>query len=451
MRIVHYTYGIPPRRTGGLIKYALDMAKTQQSAGHDVTLLYPGKFSGKDYGRTSFRHTEYDGLPAVEIINPLPIPMTGGILDIEMYTMPGDRHIFERLFKEIMPDILHVHSVMGIHRELLEAAVSSGVKIVYTTHDYFGLCPTVNLFCDDKVCTKKDWNECVHCCVHAFSRKKLVRQQSDLFRIYKGSRFIEGLKKSRKLVAWTEKMKKRNADSEKKEILPNVDYQSLKLYYEEMFEMVDVFHFNSNMSRQVFEERIPVSRGIVLPIAHSAVGDFRHKKIYDYKMPLRLTYLGKPKSYKGYQLLIKALDRLYAQGFEIVLDVYFEEGQDSRPYIHYHQPYVYAQLEEVMNRADMVVVPSIWKETFGFVVLEALSYGVPVLVSRNVGAGDLVRQCSGGFIVEPEAERIYECILSVCKNRELLARANENICNAVLPLSWEDHAEELLKLYQESC
>lgn len=35
-------------------------------------------------------------------------------------------------------------------------------------------------------------------------------------------------------------------------------------------------------------------------------------------------------------------------------------------------------------------MPSLWKETFGFITIEALSYGKYVLVSQNVGAKDLI-------------------------------------------------------------
>ena len=41
---------------------------------------------------------------------------------------------------------------------------------------------------------------------------------------------------------------------------------------------------------------------------------------------------------------------------------------------------------------DVLVVPSVWHETFGFIVLEALLQGTPCLVSDTVGAKDLVPQ-----------------------------------------------------------
>ena len=47
-------------------------------------------------------------------------------------------------------------------------------------------------------------------------------------------------------------------------------------------------------------------------------------------------------------------------------------------------------LHKRFDKTDVLVAPSIWYETFGFTVLEALSYGVPVIVSDHVGAKDII-------------------------------------------------------------
>jgi len=41
---------------------------------------------------------------------------------------------------------------------------------------------------------------------------------------------------------------------------------------------------------------------------------------------------------------------------------------------------------------DVLAVPSSWMETFGMVVLEALSCGVPVIVTEKVGAKDIINR-----------------------------------------------------------
>ena len=54
------------------------------------------------------------------------------------------------------------------------------------------------------------------------------------------------------------------------------------------------------------------------------------------------------------------------------------------------------ELKDIFSNADVLVAPSVWYETFGFTVLEALSYGVPVIVSDHVGAKDIVGE--GGIL-----------------------------------------------------
>ena len=43
--------------------------------------------------------------------------------------------------------------------------------------------------------------------------------------------------------------------------------------------------------------------------------------------------------------------------------------------------YDYSELEELFKNTDVFIVPSIWYETFGYIALEAFSYGVPVIIT----------------------------------------------------------------------
>ena len=76
------------------------------------------------------------------------------------------------------------------------------------------------------------------------------------------------------------------------------------------------------------------------------------------------------------------------------MNVFFHDTEVS-PYIKYHDRYNYDQLGNIMNETDVVITPSIWYETFGYTVLEALSYGVPVIVSDHVGAKDIIPDGAG--------------------------------------------------------
>ena len=63
-------------------------------------------------------------------------------------------------------------------------------------------------------------------------------------------------------------------------------------------------------------------------------------------------------------------------------------------------------LEKIFDETDVLVAPSIWYETFGFTVLEALSYGVPVIISGNVGAKDILEEGAGIVIENISPEKL---------------------------------------------
>jgi N-acetyl-alpha-D-glucosaminyl L-malate synthase BshA len=61
----------------------------------------------------------------------------------------------------------------------------------------------------------------------------------------------------------------------------------------------------------------------------------------------------------------------------------------------------YEAMEELLPLADIYLQPS-EHESFGLASLEAMSAGVPVLVTRNGGPGELVVDGDSGFLLDPE-------------------------------------------------
>ena len=53
----------------------------------------------------------------------------------------------------------------------------------------------------------------------------------------------------------------------------------------------------------------------------------------------------------------------------------------------------------LLARARALVFPSLWQESFGLVVIEALARGVPVICSRGTGAADWIEDGVNGFLV----------------------------------------------------
>jgi glycosyltransferase involved in cell wall biosynthesis len=99
-----------------------------------------------------------------------------------------------------------------------------------------------------------------------------------------------------------------------------------------------------------------------------------------------------------------------------------------------------------MAETDLLIVPSIWFETFGFIVAEALSYGVPVLCSDTVGAQILVSP----EMVYHGKTGLYEKLKEILNDPGLLEKENARILAGSALESVESHAKKIIDLYK-SC
>lgn len=225
------------------------------------------------------------------------------------------------------------------------------------------------------------------------------------------------------------------------------DYRKLLNYYKECFDFIDYFHFNSKTAQNVYLENLGYVNGNVIPITHSGIKDNRHRKIFDANI-LRIGFIGNDTPYKGLPLLMNVLKHMSSTS-SWRLDVWGGKSskKDKDCQIYYRGKFNSISAPRVYENMDVLVVPSIWKETFGFVVLEALSYGVPVIVSNNVGAKDIVRQYNERFIFTSESE-LSVLLNNIINDRSLLVKFNEQILNLEWKHSMENHAQDIINLYE---
>ena len=60
-----------------------------------------------------------------------------------------------------------------------------------------------------------------------------------------------------------------------------------------------------------------------------------------------------------------------------------------------------SQVVEQMKRASVLLVPSLWYEGFPMVIVEALSFGLPIIASRIGGLPEMVEDGSSGLLFDP--------------------------------------------------
>ena len=220
-------------------------------------------------------------------------------------------------------------------------------------------------------------------------------------------------------------------------------YQSLIDYYKDCFSIVDEFHFNSEVTRDTYRKYIVPKAEKIIPITHNGINDHRRKKSFEDNC-LKIGFVGSAAPYKGLSRLIMALKQLNRND-KWRLDVWGDTiGQDESLPIYYRGKFTHSAIETVYTTMDIMVVPSLWHETFSLVTLEALSYGVPVLVSDTVGAKDIVKEYDSKFVFHSDEELVSLLELLV-DNKSLLRNYNEAIISNDWRHSMSEHAQEIIE------
>lgn len=434
MRILHYSLGFPPYRTGGLTKFNYDLMIEQVREFHSVSLLWPGEMKLAIHKTSIKKHKSVNGINNYEIVNALPISYDEGIVNVDSFITIGDIEIYRNFLDMLQPEIIHIHTLMGLHKNLLLAAKEKKIRLVFTTHDFFPICPKVTMFRNDDVCKTIDtYTFCPQCNMTALSMTKMQILQSPAYRELKDSYLIKKLRKIQR-----DEYLSDNLISEEKPKNTAYDYKKLRQHYKSMLDMMDIIHYNSRLTKAVYERHMGNFPGKVLSITHANISDHREIKKYNHKI-LRLTYLGPQGKAKGFFYLKEVLDNLWKDRQDFYLNVFFH-NPTLPSYIRQHDRYNYNQLELIMRHTDVVITPSIWYETFGYTVLEALSYGVPVIISKNVGAKDIVPE-GGGIITENKY--LSEVIEQL--NFEQLESMNQVIINKMQILTIDKFNQYLIE------
>ena len=162
--------------------------------------------------------------------------------------------------------------------------------------------------------------------------------------------------------------------------------------------MVDLFYTPSEFARQKFiqggfaDDKIVVKPNFIHPIPQA------------------------PEHHKGYAVFIGRLSR--EKGIETLLETWIKhktplplkivgEGPEqnavlraanSNEQIEWLGPKPLDEVLRIVSRAALLVMPSVWFETFGRTIIEAFSTGTPAVVSNLGAMAELVKHGKTGFL-----------------------------------------------------
>ncbi len=104
---------------------------------------------------------------------------------------------------------------------------------------------------------------------------------------------------------------------------------------------------------------------------------------------------------------------------------------------------------KLYQAADIFVLPS-YSENFGNVILEALSYGCPVITTPEVGLANFIQEYDLGIVVDGSVQSIASSIqflLEKTEKRLSIQARSPQIVDA--HFSWQKIGEDMIRFYQE--
>ena len=148
-----------------------------------------------------------------------------------------------------------------------------------------------------------------------------------------------------------------------------------------------------------------------------------------------LLYFGRLEERKGVCILAKALSDVFERFPSIHMvfvgsdleykeasmkEYIIEQSNKHKDRLLFFDNLPHEELFPIVNLSKLVILPSIW-EAFGFVCIEAMALGRPVIASSGSGFEEIIEDEISGFLVAPgDSSLLAQKIISCLSNEEKL-------------------------------
>lgn len=473
MRVLHIGRAFRPFLINGLLEYAEDLMDIQVARGYKVAYF----FYGRHYPllrRPWLRKWLRKDIRMYEIINSPIFRGYGTIYPEADLNEEYSEKFFIKILSEFKPDIIHIQDLYGLPSSLIDIGKLKNIPVVMTLHDYFTLCPTSRLFDYNRSLCSSQYvgDKCVLCCAQA------PRDTNHL--IYLTLHF------ERK--RWLPKFV-RNSITKIKKILgyfsnktsyPSIDYSLRER---------DSFKERGRLEA-VFQERRDANIARLNKIDLLVTQSFRSAEIYqklgtqankittvqsnpkhiDYLKPKKMTSVRGPINFatlngcasveKGVDLILDALRKLRQIGLNshfklfVMGDVLESAKSELLQFdnVDYKGPYNVTNLDNLLSGMHVGIIPSVWEEVYGYVGIEFLAKGIPVIGNSLGGIVDytvdnvtgwLNRANTADGLAQIMADIIYNPSQILDLNRSIISNYHQSI------KSMDGHFEEMDKIYKD--
>lgn len=168
------------------------------------------------------------------------------------------------------------------------------------------------------------------------------------------------------------------------------------------------------------------------------------------KDKLKCIYIGNVTQMKGIYYLLESIKQFDKDKVDLKIvgavnnrNGIFDEYKDRCDFIG---QVTHDKVKEYLRDSDIMIFPSLG-DSFGLVVLEAMSCGVPVICSFNAGASDIIVNYKNGFTVEDSSiEAIVEKIQWFMENRDNIELMGINANLTANDYTWNLYEKNISKI-----
>ncbi len=447
MRILEVVQGFPPRQMGGTTNCAYLLSKGLSSRKETQVFVFSGGLPSSI--RESFIDDEFEGMRIRQTH-----AISGEFLEVDVpnvspVTYKNNRieAIFRNFVEETRPDVVHFQHTIGLSDSLIHVTREYGLRPIVTIRDFWHVCPRIHLLkLDGSVCAGPEMG--MNC---YFCRKQKIEDRENI-PVYKRLRRIlpinppSGVKR----IVKSRYRKKRHERSKAKisEFAPFVfRYNYLMKALKSASCIISPSKFLKSF--YIDNEGIEPSKIRVVPHGIIPLGDGRSKVTS--KKPIKFGFSGVTGRHKGSQLVFKAIEGIPKSDASLILwgkgwKERFKEC-DLPENILLKGGYAPEDLGAVYSSFDVLIIPSIWGETFSFVAHEAFSVGIPVIASDIGVFPEIITDGINGLLfARNDAQSLRECMQKIIDDPSLIEKLKRNIKP---PKKWTTYENELYAIYSE--
>ncbi len=349
MRLALVSAHYPPNFVSGGTLVPQRIAQGLTARGHDVR-VFAGRLDEDEAPLSTFTEPDADGIP-VTWINTTPWTAWNDPMNVDN---PDVHAAFESWLADHRPEVVHFHSLQTLGASLVSAAKEAGCRTVITMHDFWWLCARQFL-------ADLEYRPC--CVVVSAGTCQCQAGRAHL-------------------------------DARAATLAPHLRNADLVLAPSSVAAQVLRANGVAGDRLAVNENGMPAPVDI-RPRSPTGEGD----------RMVRLRYTGGNDPMKGAAYLCEAVSHTVATtGWELTVHAPLDDlgaltAMVDDPRVRLESPYPPEDLERVMAETDVLILPSMARETHSIMTREALLRGVPVIATDSLGPEQVIDHGVNGLVV----------------------------------------------------